>query len=261
MFKWIGGSVAGVAILVLFGSNALGYVQTLFGWAKEKADDAVSIELKVANAERMVAELNGEIRNFTKAVTEQQIDKERLEATIATQDAGLAKQKKDILALKADLDRGERQYVFNGRSYSSEQVQNDLDLKFKRFKRETDSLKRDRELLQKREDILAANSSRFEEMVAAKKDLESQIASLKDRMKDLKADEAVGALAIDDSKMARARKLIDELNRKLDVEERLRENEGRVASEIKVPEKKEIKNVSKEIEDFFGDEAKPKQEL
>ena len=74
--------------------------------------------------------------------------------------------------------------------------------------------------------------------------------------------EAVGALDIDDSKMAEARKAIEEIRTKMDVREKVREAEGRLAKpSIQVPEKEEVGDISKEIEDFFGDEAKPKTDL
>lgn len=263
MAKKVVVGVVGAALMgfALLGWNFFGYGQTAIDKLREEADNNIPIELKVANAERLVKQLEPEIKKYMRLVVEQQVDVESMDKRIAQRELGLKDAKRQILALNESLKKDEKQYVFDGQSYTAEQVRNDLGNKVTKFKLASESLAREKELLKARQDALAANTGRLEEMTTAKKDIETQLEFLKTRVDTQKAEEAVGVLDMDNSKMAEARKLIESLNKKLDVEEKVRAAEGRLQTTIKVPEQKEIRNVSQEVEDLFGDEAKSKTDL
>lgn len=262
MFKWIGGSVAGVLVvgLLLFGGRFFGYAKTGVDEVRRAADDAVPMSVKVANAERLVRDLEPEIKKHMKLFAEQEVEFTSLEDRVAKRNDGLDKAKGKILALKAKLDTGDKQYVFEGQSYSADEVRDDLGNKVNRYKSESEALKREQELLKARREALSITKERLNQMVSAKRDLETQVAALRLRMDTQKAAEAVGTSEFDESKMADARRLIDELNKKMDVNDKVRQAESRLHGEIDVPER-EVRDVSKEVEDLFGDEAKPKQDL
>lgn len=257
--------VAGVVVLgvLLYGTSFFGYLRTAKDEVQKAADDAVPLEFKMADAERIVKELEPEIKRVMTLIATQQVEVENLDKTIVKKEKELGKAKEQILALKSELDKGEKEYVFEGTSYTADQVKSDLDGKFGRFKRETETLNREKDVLKARKETLTVNEGRLNEMITAKKDLESQMEALKGRVESEKVMKELGKSEIIDSnsKMARARKVIDDINKKLDVNDKVRSAEERLSSGIKVPEKKEIKNVSKEIEDFFGDEAKAKTDL
>jgi anti-sigma28 factor (negative regulator of flagellin synthesis) len=181
---------------------------------------------------------------------------------IEKRELALAGQKKQILALKGEFDKGQKEYVFDGTTYTQEQVEKDLAVKLQSFKDNQDVLGRDKEQLRSRKETLSLTEAKFQEMVTMKEGLKNEIGFLRARMEQMKADEAVGSLDIDDSKMAEARKAIEEIRTKMDIREKARENEARVLKpSITVPEKPVSGNISKEIEDLFGDEAKTKTEL
>ena len=265
MIKKVLAGVVGAVVLgvVVYGTSFFGYLRTAKDEIQKAADDAVPMDFKLADAERMVKELDPEIKRVMTLVAKQQVDVDDLNKSVAKKEADLGKAKEQILALKSELDKGEKEYVFEGQNYSADQVRTDLDGKFTRFKRDTEMVNREKELLKARQEALTINEGRLDEMITAKRDLESQMEFLKSRVETEKAAEALGKSEIIDSnsKMAKAQKVIADLNKKLDVNDKVRAAEGRLATDIKVPEKKEIKNVSQEIENFFGDEAKPKTEL
>ncbi len=249
--------------VVLYGTSFFGYMKTAKDEIQRAADDAVPLEFKMADAERMVKELDPEIKRVMTIVARQQVDGDLLSKKIAQKESDLKNAKGQILALKSELDKGEKEYVFEGQSYTANDVRNDLDTKFNAYKREVETLNGQKDLLKRHKDALSLNENRLSEMIAAKKDLESQMETLRGRVETEKAAQALGKSEIVDSnsKMARARKVIEDINRKLDVNDKLRAQEERVATGIRVPEKKETQNVSQEIEEFFGDDAKPKTDL
>jgi hypothetical protein len=256
--------VVGVVVLgtLVYGTSFFGLMRTAKDEIQRAAKDAIPMNVQVANAERMVKELDDELRRWTGTVAEQQVTVKNMGEKIAKRQADLNGQKKQILALKGEVDKNEKQYVFDGTTYTQEQVKGDLDVKFRNFKNLQNILDRDEEQLKLRKETLAATEGKFQEMVTMKKDLENEVSFLRAKMEQMKADEAVGTLDIDDSKMAEARKTIEEIRTKMEVQEKVREAQGRLKTpEIKISEKPNLDNISKDIESFFGDEAKEKSEL
>jgi chromosome segregation ATPase len=248
--------------LLLYGTQFFGLLRTAKNEIERAAKDAIPMSVQVANAERMVKELDDELRNWTTTVAEQQVTVKNMEEKIAKRETQLNGQKKQILALKAEFDKGEKSYVFDGTTYTQEQVQKDLGVKVQGFKDTQDILNRDKDQLRARRETLTSTESKFQEMVTMKEGLKNEIGFLRARMEQMKADEAVGSLDIDDSKMAEARKAIEEIRTKMDVKEQVRKAEGRLTKpSISVPEKPVTGDISKEIEDLFGDEAKSKTDL
>jgi len=261
--KVVGSAVGVVAVgLLLYGTQFFGLLRTAKNEIERAAKDAIPMSVQVANAERMVKELDDELRNWTTTVAEQQVTVKNMQEKVEKRELAQTNLKKQIILVKSEFDKDQKQYVFDGTSYTHEQVEKDLGVKLQKFKDDQDILNRDKEQLRARKETLAATESKFQEMVTMKEGLKNEIGFLRARMEQMKADEAVGTLDIDDSKMAEARKAIEEIRTKMDVREKVREAEGRLTKpSITVPEKPASGNISKEIEDLFGDEAKTKTEL
>jgi len=97
-----------------------------------------------------------------------------------------------------------------------------------------------------------ANQQKLDAMLKSKQDLEVQIVQLDARLKTVQAAESVTALEIDDSQLARAKKLIAGLNRQLHVKEKLLDAEGKFTNLIPVDlESKESTDITSEIDSYF----------
>jgi len=264
MVKRVVGGAVGALVLgsLLWGTSFFGYLRTAKDEIQRAADDLVSVEFKLANCERMVRDLNAEIPTYSRVVATNQQAVDTLNKSVAKRESDMKELKEQIIAQNNDLKRGERQYVYSGKSFTADQVTADLERKVKAFKAAEEGLKRERDLLAKQDQARLITESRFEKMVSSKKDLEAQVEQLKLRVEMMKADKAVSTLVIDDSAMSRAQKAINDLNAKLDVEERARAIAGATdESPIKVPTNAKFKDVSSEIDSLFGEEAKAKTEL
>ena len=89
-------------------------------------------------------------------------------------------------------------------------------------------------------------------MMKSKQELEVQIVQLDARLKTVQAAESVTALEIDDSQLARAKKLIAGLNRQLHVKEKLLDAEGKFTNLIPVDlESQESTDITSEIDSYF----------
>ncbi len=85
-------------------------------------------------------------------------------------------------------------------------------------------------------------------------DLEVKIEQLEARVQTVAAAETVSTLAIDDSSLSQAAKLIEDLNKELDVKERVLDAEVKFADLIPVEAQsaKNEEDISKQIEAHFG---------
>jgi hypothetical protein len=109
--------------------------------------------------------------------------------------------------------------------------------------------------LKAREKSLRAHEQKLDEMLAAKKDLEVQVEQLGARVKTLQAAETVSTLEIDDSELTRVKKLIRELNKQLDVKEKMLDAEGKFVGLIPVEStatEMPAEKITEEIDAYFN---------
>ena len=247
--------VAGVGTFLL-GRNALSYLKTCGKEIRQTVKSQVPIEFEVKHAEQLVEDLVPEIRQAMHVIAEQQVELEALEQAVSNREKGIEKQKEAILALREKLEGDGTKYVIAGRSYSEQQIEKDLATRFRRFKLAEETLQREREILQARQSSLQANEEHLATLISTKKDLEAQLAQLDARMRAIQAAEAASDVRqLDDSALNRAKSLISELNKQLDIKERLLDTNTQVTGSI--PVEREIEpqvSVTEEIDSYFKNE-------
>lgn len=248
------GSLAAVAVgTLVFGWDMMSYVRTSAANVRDAVQNEVPLEFQIDRAREMVDNLVPDIRKCMNVIAEQQVDIDHLTGEIARKERGLAEQKAAILALRNDLKSGKEQIVYASRTYSPDDIRQDLEKRFERFKAAEESLQRDQQLLDARRTSLEANQEKLGTMLSAKQELEVEIAQLEARLKTLQAAESVTSLEIDDSRLNRAKKLIGELNRQLDVREKMLDAEGKFTGLIPVEDVTEgpRANIGEEIDSYF----------
>lgn len=233
-------SLIGVSVLAAIAGLTLGrdtfsYVRTGYVAAKDSLKKNVPVEFEVARARDMVNNLLPEIRQHLHVIAEEEVNVEHLQKEIAQAEDHLSKQKSELLALKGSLAEQKGTYKFASRSYTPDQVRRDLSARFDRFKVAEETLASKKKILAAREQQVAAARKRLDEMLSAKRDLEVQIENLDARLKTMQAEQsAVSTLEIDNSGFLRAKQLIGDLNKQLDVHQRMLDVEGKFAGTIEV---------------------------
>lgn len=205
----------------VFGRDVVSYAKTWGGSVRQAVKREVPVEFEVARARELVENLIPEIHTCMHVIAEQEVDVEHLTEEIGRKESELASQKEVILSRQTDLKSGQASYSYAGQSYSAEQVRQDLAKRFDRFKVAEETVKKEKQVLEARQKALAANRDKLDNMLAAKTDLELQLEQLEARMKVVQAAETVSTVSIDDSELSRAKKLIRELNKQLDVKEKV----------------------------------------
>lgn len=261
--KAILGSAAFIAVgAFIFGRDLCSYAKTAGSTVREAVKREVPIEFEVDRARKMVERLIPEIRESMHVIAEQQVDVEHMSRDIDRKSAELLRQKEAMLTLKGHLEKGAATFQFASRTYTPVEVKYDLAQRFDRYKSADETLKRDREILKAREAALRANEKKLDGMLAAKQELEVQVEQLEARVKTVQAAESVSTLEIDDSELTRVKKLIRELNKQLDVKQKMLDTEGRFVGLIPVEATTApvpVENVTEEINAYFA-EPKPLDE-
>lgn len=247
-------AVAAVAAFV-FGADVFSYAKTAGSSVRNAVKSEVPLEFQVQRARKMVEELVPDIRHSMHVVAEQQVDIEHLQSEIARKSESLEEQKRAVLALRGDLESGDKTFVHAGQTYSAQEVKRDLAQRFERYKTAKETLDRDRQILAARKQALEASQKKLANMLQAKQDLKVKVENLQARLKTLQAAETVSSLEIDDSQLNRAKTLIRELDKQLDVKRRMLDAEGKFTGLIPVEGQTEApQDIAREIDAYFGGE-------
>jgi hypothetical protein len=111
---------------------------------------------------------------------------------------------------------------------------------------------------------LAAREQTLDNMLNVKKDLEAEVEQLDARLQTIRAEQTVSSPDIDESALSNAKRLIVEVNKQLDVQQKLLDAEGRFVGLIQVETKvspTELSDLTAEIDGYFkkGSPEKPVQ--
>lgn len=248
----IGAAVLATLGTFVFGRDVVSYMKTAGNSVRQAVKAEVPVDFEVERARKMVEDLVPDIRRCMHVIAEQQVDVETLQGEIQETELAMKQQKEAMFTLRSDLESSETQFVYANRTYSKDEIRTDLAQRFDRFKVATDTLKRNQQILRAREKALDANREKLENMLSAKMDMEVQIEQLEARLKSVQAAETVSNLEIDSSQLTRAKSLIKDLNKQLDVKEKLLDAEGKFTGLIPVDTKVEEKrDVVKQMDEYF----------
>jgi hypothetical protein len=160
-----------------------------------------------------------------------------------------------MLTLRGDLESGKAVFVYASHTYSAKDIKRDLTTRFDRFKAADEILKADQKILSARQQNLKANQDKLQGLMASKKELEVKLEQLHARMETIRAAETVSQFAVDDSQLSKARQLIEELNKHLDVKQKVLDAEGQFTGLIPVEsvESPEVgEDIGAQIDAYFA---------
>lgn len=134
----------------------------------------------------------------------------------------LAQDRQLVLTLKTDLEAARPKYEYGGKTYTPQQLRQDLAAKFARYQVADENVKTLGGMLQAREQRLAATRQKLDTMVATKQQLEIQVEHLQVRLRQIEIAQAAGDARLDATQVSEARTLIDEIQTRLTTPEGLR---------------------------------------
>src|SRR3954447_22485199 len=221
-----------VTSLVLFGRDAASYVKTSYHRVTSTVQDQVPIDFQIDRAKQMVKDLDPEIRNSMHVIAKEEVALEQLNQQLAGNQDKADKEKKDILHLQADLGEKKSVYQYASHTYSCDEVRQDLARRFSRFKVADDTLASMKQMRDARQKNLDAAQQKLSAMVNARRKLEVDVQNLEAKRKLVEVAQASSEYVFDDSQLARAKDLINDIRTRLDVAAKLANADVNVQSEI-----------------------------
>jgi hypothetical protein len=222
----------GLTTAVLFGRNAASYVSTTYHRLTSSVEEAVPIDFQIDRAKQMVRDLDPEIRRSMHVIAKEEVALEQLNKQITTNEEKSGKDKTDILRLQADLGKSKATYRYASRTYTPDEVKQDLARRFNRFKVADDTLASMKQMRDAREKNLDAARQKLSAMINARRKLEVDVQNLEAKRKLVEVAQASSDFVFDDSQLARAKELINDIRTRLDVAAKLANADVNVEAEI-----------------------------
>lgn len=224
--KWIvigSLAVAGGAYL-LFGSHVGSYVGTAARQFREGISESIPIEFELRRAENLIEEIEPQLDEAKREVAQAEVDLERVREDVERLEHAVEIGERKLKNATAAVDDGEVGYHLA--SYDKVRYQIDLERTFDSHKNNVALLRGKRALIERQERAVAASRSRLDAVRAEKLRLEDMVASMKTQKQQLDALAATSdTVKLDDTALSRARDVLEEIKNRLDVAQRMLEDE------------------------------------
>jgi hypothetical protein len=245
----------GLTMAVLFGRNAASYVSTTYHRLTSSVEEAVPVDFQIDRARQMVRDLDPEIRRSMHVIAKEEVALEQLNRQISGSQEKADKDKADILRLQADLGQSKKTYHYASRSYTSDEVKQDLARRFNRYKVTDDTLASMKQMRDAREKNLDAARQKLSAMINARRKLEVDVQNLEAKRKLVEVAQASSEYVFDDSQLARAKELINDIRTRLDVAAKLANADVNVETEI-VLEDSAPSDITDQVAEYFKTDGK-----
>ena len=242
--------VALIVGAVFLGGEVWSYVRTSRSAMASAVKNQIPIEFEIKRAKEMIDQIIPEIHANMKLIAEEEVEIEDLERDVAKTVQRLQKEKQGITVLNGALAEAKGQVEVAGRTYAQAEVRQDLARRFERYKSGELLLAGKKKLLATRKKSLGTAIDELKRAQSAKTALEDQAHALSARLRVIQAAQATSGLQVDHSKLAKAEKLLAEIQKRLDIAQRVLENEAKLTDGIPVAAESS-KDISARVREYF----------
>lgn len=243
-----------IASHLLFGREAFSYLRSSARSMRSAAHDSVPIEFQLRRARDLVNDIVPEIQANVRAIATQEVEIEHLKADIEQSENSLAGEKVRIGKLRDCLATQQVSFGFGDRTYTRQQLKDDLARRFEEVKEADIVLAGKQRLLANREKALDAAMQMLDKARSQKAILESQIASLDAQNKLIHAAAVGSSMQLDNTKLAESQRLIDDIKKQLDIAERVISREGKFVEPIQIDTVSE-KDLVTQVDDYLAEKT------
>ena len=213
-----------VVVLVgglLFGGDFFSYLRTSAGNVRETVRDNVPMEFELERARDLINEIIPEIHSNIKVIAQDEVEIAALEQDIQDSEDKLTDDRKGLGKLRDKLKVVNASYSVSGRNYSRAQLMEFVSQSFSRVKESNVILASKNRLLVTRQSSLQAALQLLERARHSKAELEQKIEGLAAKKRLLKASQIQSKVHADHSKLSRADQLLTDIQKRLNVAERV----------------------------------------
>lgn len=207
---------------LLFGGNFIPYAQTTFQRVKAHAQDAVPMDVQLDTARTQLEKIDPEIKNMVWQIAKEKAQIKRLSGDLDRQTESLATRYDEMMTLRGHMSSGDEVYVAtNGKAYTNERVKEDLRHRLSIYQTAEKTKEKSDQILELRRSALESALVKLDEAQAQQRELEVQIENLTARQRMVEVAKTASQIDIDDSQLAKTRKMIDDISARIDTEEEM----------------------------------------
>jgi hypothetical protein len=260
--KWGVMGTVGMGLLggMLFGKDIISYARSSAKGVRTAVKDSVPIEFELRRARDLLEEIIPEMQTNIRVIAQEEVEVAALKGEIAKAKEGMTDEQSKIKTLRVALEQPRAQYAFAGRNYTHDDVKRDLAGRFERFKESEAVLASKVRVLESRERSLEAARQMLDKTSGEKRILENRIEALAAQYRLVKAASIGSKIEVDNSKLAQTEKLIAQIQKRLDVAERVLAHESKFVESIPVDTVVEADLIAQVDEYFDSRTQQPKSE-
>ena len=245
------GVVAIVGTLA-FGKDIVSYVQSSVRMTQATVKDSVPIEFELRRAKDLLDDILPEIHANIRMVAQEEVEIASLKKETLDSEKAFAEEKGRVEKLSDMFKDGRSSYTIGHRKFSRQQLTDELRHRFDRLRESELVLESKRRLLSTRERSLDSAMELLDRTKSQKRLLASKIEGLESKHRLIKASSVGTGVTVDNSMIAKTEKLIDNINKRLEVAERVLTHESAYVQVINIDEISEDELVE-QIEEYFSD--------
>ncbi|MFO1078706.1 MAG: hypothetical protein U1E73_13360 [Planctomycetota bacterium] len=259
-FKWmlLTGAVLGGAGFLLLGTAFPSYVGTMASSVRESVAGQIPLDLEIKRAESLIQQIDPQIRECEHGLANSEVELDHLQESIQGMqkvvDVEEKKLKSGVRLLSFEGDAGEATLAadFGARR----RVQADLLRTTDSYVNNVAILKTKRALVERQTKAVDAAKSKLMSVRAEREALRDQLVALKTQKKQVEAMNASsGRFDLDSTALSQAKEVIANVKKRLDVAQRLIENDMLFQGEDPNAVAADQRNAVKEIQDLFAANA------
>ena len=254
VLKYGGISAAAFFLLggLIFGTDLFSYVSTSTNNVRETVRDSVPIEFELQRARDLINEILPEIHSSIKVIAQDEIEIASLEKELVATKDQLKKDRRALAILRGKMDVQQVSYEVGTRNVSRGQLTEIVQHRFDRLKDAELVVASQERLLQTRRHSLNAAMQMLEKARDRKMALEQKVETLVAQHRLVQASSVGSKVHVNDTKLAKADQLLNDIQKRLLVAERVLEHEQ---TEIILGESEIVDEAGlmAEIDDHLGD--------
>jgi len=245
--------LAGVALL---SSTRLGsHVRLWWKKANVALQKQVPVETEIERLRMELTRLQQDERRYNSALAEEMVAVDSLKEQIADAEAVLKRKKDRLLTMRNALKNDGERVSINGNEYDRAKVEKTVLREYDSFKSAQRAVKAQKDLLAAREKGLVAARERVKAMKETKRDLEVELARLEAEMKAVRVAQTRSKFNFDDSKLSSIKRDVQELQKRVKVEQKKIELEAENTDVIDTTPKPKTADRLKELDRELGNGA------
>ena len=252
LIKWVGIGAVAVAVTgyVVFGSHVTSYLGTAASSIREGITGQIPVEFELKRAERLIGEIDPELFNARREVAQAEVDLDNLETEIVKLGEKVEHGERKLRHVSAGLSGSGAEYELA--SYVRVRVEMDLERTFDSFRNNVALLNGKRAQVERQTHAVVAARTHLDAVLGEKARLEEMVAALKTQKKQIDALAATSTgIELDDTALGQAREVLEEVKNRLDVAQRMLEDDIYLAGE-RMEQGRAHRDITKEIGEYFS---------